>query len=328
MLFSFFPLIGTSIIGFVLFRVVPGDPALLMVGVGATQAQIQQEKIALGENLPIYQQYFIWLKDVVTGNFGDSLFYHRPVISLLLERLPATLELVLTAVVLALLLGVGIGVIAAMRENGFFDTAFRSFSYVALGIPDFIWGLIFILIFGSYLKIFPVTGRINPFINLNQITGFFLIDSLITGNLPAFVSSLRHIILPSFALALGLMAIIQRTVRSSLSEVLQEDYIITDKMKGLNEYYIIFVRALKNALIPTVTILGVQFTFLMGGSIIIELIFGWPGLGNLIFTAIQYKDLPLIQGIVMLYALIVILVNLVVDILYSFLNPKIRYGKV
>ncbi len=325
--YSIFPLLGVSVIGFVLFRLLPGDPALFMVGVGSSQADIDKMRIALGENLPLYQQYFIWLRDVLTGNFGTSLFYNQPVTTVILEKLPATLELVLFAVFLALVLGIGIGVFSAVRENTSVDTLARSFSYIGFGIPDFVWGLIFILVFGAYLKVLPVSGRIDPFINVHQVTGFLLLDSIITGNGPAFVSALQHIILPALALALVLTAIIQRTVRSSLIDVLREDYIVTDRMKGLSESYIVLVRGLKNAMIPALTILGVQFTFLMGGSIVIELIFGWPGLGSMIFTAIQYKDLPLVQGVVMFYALVVVVVNLVVDLLYSYLNPKIRYGR-
>ena len=325
--FSIIPFFGATLIGFVLFRVMPGDPAVLMVGVGSSQAQIQQMRAYLGENLPIYQQYFVWLHQIFTGNLGNSIFYAQPVSRVILSRLPATLELVLTATIIALLVGVGIGVLSALREGSKYDVTARSFSYVAFGIPDFIWGLLFILIFGSYLRIFPVSGRIDPFISFHSITGFFLPDSLIEGDIPALISVLDHLILPSLALALALMAIIQRTIRSSLAEVMQEDYIVTDRMKGLSETYVIYVRALKNSLIPTITILGVQFTFLMGGSILIEYIFGWPGLGSLILNAIQYKDFPLMQGIVVLYAVVVILVNLVVDLLYSFLNPKIRYAR-
>jgi len=325
--YSIFPLFGVSVIGFVLFRVMPGDPALFLVGIGATEQQIQAERIAIGENLPVYQQYFIWLKDVLSGNFGTSLYYNQPVTSVILERLPATIELVLFAVFLALILGVGIGVFSALRENTKGDTIARSFSYIAFGIPDFVWGLIFILVFGTFLRILPVSGEIDPFINLHQVTGYMLVDSLVTGNILAFFSVLQHLILPGLALALVLTAIIQRTVRSSMIDVLREDYITTDRMKGLSERYIVYVRALKNAMIPALTILGVQFTFLMGGSIVIELIFGWPGLGSMIFTAISYKDLPLVQAVVMFYALVVVIVNLVVDLLYSYFNPKIRYGR-
>jgi len=325
--YSIFPLLGVSVIGFVLFRVMPGDPALLLVGVGATQADIDKMRAALGENLPIYEQYLIWLKDMLSGNFGTSIYYNQPVTQVILQKLPATLELIAAAVVIALLLGVGIGVFSAIRENTKGDTIARSFSYVAFGIPDFVWGLIFILVFGALLKVLPVSGRIDPFINLHQVTGFMLIDSIITGNPAAFFSALQHLILPALALALVLTAVIQRTIRSSLIDVLGEDYIVTDRMKGLSESQIVFVRALKNAMIPTLTILGVQFTFLMGGSIVIELIFGWPGIGNMIFTAISYKDLPLVQGVVMFYAFVVVIVNLIVDLLYSYLNPKIRYGR-
>jgi peptide/nickel transport system permease protein len=325
--FSVFPLFGVSVIGFVLFRVMPGDPALFLVGIGATQEQIEAERIAIGENLPLYQQYFVWLKDVLSGNFGTSLYYNRPVTNVILEKLPATIELVIFAVFIAVMLGVGIGVFSALRENSKGDTLARSFSYIAFGIPDFVWGLIFILVFGAYLRILPVSGDLDPFINLHQVTGYLIVDSIITGNISALFSVVQHLILPALALALVLTAIIQRTVRSSMIDVMREDYIVTDRMKGLSETYIVYVRALKNAMIPALTILGVQFTFLMGGSIVIELIFGWPGLGSMIFTAISYKDLPLVQAVVMFYALVVVIVNLAVDLLYSYFNPKIRYGR-
>lgn len=326
-LYSIFPLFGVSVIGFVLFRVMPGDPALLLVGVGSTQADIEKMRIALGENLPIYQQYFIWLKDLLTGNFGTSLYYNEPVTSVILQKLPATLELVFAASILALIIGLGIGVFSALHENGKSDNAARAFSYIGFGIPDFVWGLIFILVFGALLKVLPVSGEIDPFVNLHRVTGIIVIDAIITGNPAALFSGMEHLILPALALALPFAVIIQRTARSSLIEILKEDYIVTDRMKGLSEFQIVFVRALKNAMIPTLTILGVQFTFLIGGSIVIELVFGWPGLGSMIFTAISYKDYPLMQGVVMLYAVVVVIVNLVVDLLYSFLNPKIRYGR-
>jgi ABC-type dipeptide/oligopeptide/nickel transport system permease component len=323
---SMISLLGGSVIGFVLFRIMPGDPALLMVGIGASEADIERMRIMIGENLPIYQQYIIWLRDVITGNLGTSLFYHEAVPDVILSKLPATLELIISALFLATVLGVVMGAISAVRGSMWYSKFLQSLSYMFLGIPDFVWGLIFVLVFGVFFRLLPISGRIDPFISVHAITGFFILDSVLTGNLPAFYSSTTHIILPALALALPLTAIIQKTMYSSMSSILNEDYILADRAKGLSERYIIFVRAMKNSLIPTVSILGVQTTFLIGGTVLIEIIFGWPGLGSLISTAIQYKDLPLLQGIVMTYALIVILINSCADIIYSTLNPKIRFG--
>lgn len=317
---------GVSIIGFVLFRIIPGDPVLMMVSPTASVEDIERLRHQLGFDLPIHVQYVRWLSDFLHGNFGTSIRYNADVMSLILGRLPATLELVIVSILIAFLIGVGIGIVSAVKSGGWYDRILTGFSFLGFSLPHFLWGIIFIIVFGAILQVLPVSGRIDIDVSVRQITGFYLIDTLVTGNLAGFKSALSHIILPSISLALSLIAILHRTLKSSLLNVLEEDYIFTDRMKGLPEKQIIFVRALKNALIPTITILGVQFTFLMGGSIIVEYIFGYPGMGTLLFTAVQYKDLPLLQGIVMVYALIVVVTNFIIDLTYTILNPKIELG--
>ncbi len=318
-------LFGISVIAFVIFRIVPGDPALLMVGPTATQQEIEEMRRLLGLTDPLHIQYLKWLSSVFSGDLGTSIRFDKPVVSLILEYLPATIELVVFGAVLALILGIILGVVTAVKR-GLIQKLGMIFSFLGFSIPHFLWGIIFIIIFGAVLRILPVSGRLDTGYYLPTITGFYLVDSLLLGRVDIFFNALAHIILPGMAIALSLIALVQRTLRSSLLEVMQQDYIYTDRMKGLSNAYILYVRALKNALIPTVTIFGVQFTFLMGGSIVVELIFGWQGLGSLIFTAVQYRDLPLIQGIVMTYALIVVIINLAIDLLYAYLNPKIRFG--
>jgi peptide/nickel transport system permease protein len=279
----------------------------------------------LGLNKPLLFQYGDWLKNFFTGNLGRSFRFGTSVFALVIERAPATLELVLYSVLMAFITGVVLGTISATKRGTWLDRGGTTFSFVGFAIPDFLWGIIFVIVFGAALRLLPASGRLSPGIDLQRITGFNLVDSILTGNLTAFGDSIIHLILPSIALALGLVAVVQRTLRSNLLEVMQEDYIFTDRMKGLPEWKIVLVRAMKNALIPCLTIVGVQFTFLIGGSILIELIFGWPGLGNLAFTAVQYRDLSLIQGIVVIYSIIVVITSFLIDMTYSYLNPKIRY---
>jgi peptide/nickel transport system permease protein len=271
---------GVSIVGFVLFRLLPGDPVELMVGPGYfAKEEMAALRARLGLDQPIYIQYFIWLRDFLSGNFGRSFRFDLNVIDLIMERLPATLELIIFSVIIALIIGVPIGVISAVKPGSWADRISQTTSFAGFAIPHFLWGIIFVVVFSAALRILPASGRLDMDIEVTRIIGFVLIDSLLQGNLSAFANALTHIILPSLALSMGLIAMIQRTLRSSMLDVLSEDYIFTDRMKGLSERYIIYVRALKNALMPVITIVGIQFTFLLGGSILVEKIYGWPGLG-------------------------------------------------
>ena len=326
LIYAVVSLFGVSVAAFVILRVIPGDPALLMVGPTASEADIEAMREYLGLTRPIPEQYLLWLRAVLRGDFGRSLRFNDAVMPLILRHLPATLELVLASVAVAFLVAVLIAVVSILKMGSPLETAGTFVGFLGFAIPNFLWGLIFIVVFGAVTHVLPVSGRIDSGLTVPRVTGFLLIDSLLARDLRAFASVLKHMILPTLALALPLIAMILRTLKSSLLDVMGEDYIFTDRMKGLSEVYIVCVRALRNALIPALTILGVQFTFLMSGSIIIEKIFSWPGLGLLALTGIQYRDFPLVQGLIVVYALILVVTNLVVDLLYGFLNPRIRYA--
>ncbi len=319
-------LFGVSIIAFVILRVIPGNPIAMMLPPQATQQDIIELKAQYGLDEPIPIQYGIWLKNVVQGDFGVSIHMKQDVMELITERLPATLELVLVATAIALILGIFIGTLSVMKKNTLVDRLGSLLAVLGLSIPDFLWGLLFVIFLGVFLNVLPISSRIAPTYTLETITGFFLVDSLIRLDFNAFYSSIRHIILPAFSLALPLTAIVIRVIKSSLLEVVKEDYILLARVKGLSERMVIFLHALRNALIPTTTIVGVQFGFLMGGTVLVEIIYSWPGLGKLAVTAIITRDLPLIQGIVLVLAFIFVTVNLIVDLLYTVMNPKIRYG--
>lgn len=318
-------LLGVSIIAFVILRVIPGNPIVMMLPPQATQEDIIQLKAQYGLAEPIPIQYGIWLKKVVQGDFGVSIFMKQDVMELILERLPATLELVLMATAIALILGILIGTLSVMKKNTLVDKLGSLLATLGLSIPDFLWGLLFIIFFGVFLNILPISGRIGSTYTLESITGFFLMDSLIKFDFKGFYSSVQHIVLPALSLALPLTAIVIRVVKSSLLEVVEEDFILMARVKGLSERVVIFLHALRNALIPTTTIVGVQFGFLMGGTVLVEIIYSWPGIGKMAVTAIIARDLPLIQGIVIVLAFIFVFVNLIVDLLYTVMNPKIRY---
>ena len=320
-------LLGVSVITFVILRIIPGNPIAMMLPPGATQEDIVMLTAQYGLDKPIPIQYGIWISKVIKGDFGVSIHMKQNVMELVMERLPATLELVFAATIIALILGIFIGTLSIMKKGTAVDKTGSFLAVIGLSIPDFLWGLLFILFFGVFWQVFPISGRIASTYTLKSVTGFFLIDSLIRLDFKSFYSSLNHIILPAFSLALPLTAIVIRVIKSSLLDVIKEDYILLARVKGLSEKVVIFIHALRNALIPTTTIVGVQFGFLMGGTVLVEIIYSWPGLGKLAVTAITTRDLPLIQGVVLVLAFIFVVVNLIVDLLYTVINPKIRYSQ-
>jgi peptide/nickel transport system permease protein len=317
---------GVTVLTFVLLRVIPGDPALLMAPVGASQADIAAIRVQFGLSGPIWAQYMAWIWGSVRGQFGKSLWLQQDAIGVIIERLPATLELALVALVLAVLGGILLGVLSVLRRRTWFESVTVSVGVLGVSIPNFIWGLLFIVFFGALLRLLPISGRIAPELEAVPATGFLLLDTLLRGDPRAFGSVLSHLILPAWALALPLLAMVFRTIRSDLLTAVREEYVVMEQVKGLGGLRILCWRALKNALIPTATLVGVQFGFLIGGTILIETIFSWPGIGQLTLAAFQYRDFPLIQGIVVIYAVSVILANFLIDLGYTFLNPKVRYA--
>ncbi|WP_306119311.1 MULTISPECIES: ABC transporter permease [unclassified Roseitalea] len=319
-------LFGVAVIVFVVIRVVPGNPVAMMLPPGATEADIARLNALYGLDKSIPEQFVIWLGGVVQGDFGTSISTRQPVLDLVLGRLPATLELSIFALVLAVIIG---GVMAltgtrfrGTRTEGAVDVA----NGVGLSVPDFLWGLVFILLFGVLWPIFHISGRISPALDLPFVTQFYVFESIVRLRFDLWWDLLTHMFMPALALAIPLAAIISQLLKQSLKETMHLDYVVLARTKGYGENRVIVGEALRNAVLPTLTLIGVQFTFLIGGTVIIERLFSYEGLGNMAIDAVINRDLPLIQGIVIVFALIFTVVNLIVDMLYAVLNPRLRHA--
>ncbi|KKB86756.1 peptide ABC transporter permease [Devosia limi DSM 17137] len=318
-------LIGISICAFAFVRVLPGDPILAMAGqhgVSPERYEILREQF--GYNLPIWQQYFNYVGNLLQGNFGTSLATKRPVLNEFMTLFPATVELAMVAMIFAIGVGVPAGVLAAVKRGSWIDQIAMSVALTGYSMPIFWWGLLLMMFFSAYLGWTPVSGRIALSFFLKPITGFMLIDTLLHGNWPAFVSALRHLILPAVVLGTIPLAVIARQTRSAMLEVLGEDYVRTAKAKGLSSRRVVSVHALRNALIPVVTTIGLQVGLLLGGAILTETIFSWPGIGKWMIDSIFKRDYVAVQSGLFLIACIVMAVNLIVDVLYAVINPRIR----
>jgi len=317
--------IGITIAAFAFIRMLPGDPIEAMAG----QHGITPERYAIlreefGFNLPIWEQYFRYVWQVLQGDFGISVATKRPVIQEFLTLFPATVELALFAMILAVALGIPAGIFAAIKRGSWFDQVTMGVALTGYSMPIFWWGLLLIILFSGYLGWTPVSGRIALTYFFPRVTGFMLIDSLIAGKPEAFVSALRHLILPSIVLGTIPLAVIARQTRSAMLEVLGEDYVRTARAKGLEPRRVVGVHAFRNALIPVVTTIGLQVGLLMAGAILTETIFSWPGIGKWMIDSISKRDYVSVQSGLLLIALIVMGVNLLVDILYAVINPRIR----
>jgi ABC-type dipeptide/oligopeptide/nickel transport system permease component len=316
---------GVAIVVFLFMRLTPGDPVDIMMGQGGavSTGEIEQLRHEFHLDEPLLTQLWLFLKDAVQGDLGYSYVQKRPVTELIAERLPATIELALSALFISLLVAMPIGIISAVRQNSMVDRLSMAGSFLGISMPSFWLGIILILLFSVRLHWLPVQGRIDFGLKLQRITGMYVVDSLLTRNWLALKSSIEHLILPSIALAAGVAAIIARVLRSSMVETLRQDYVTLARAKGQSEFLVVTKHTLRNALIPTVTVIGLQVGVLLGGNMIVETVFGWPGLGRLVVDAIFKRDFPLVQGAVMVYAFTFVIANLTVDILYNHLNPKI-----
>ena len=318
-------LLGVSIVVFFMVRAIPGDPAQIMLGQQATQEQVQQLRENLGLDKPIFVQYGLFLKDALRGDLGDSIVTGRPVTTELLTRLPATLELTTFAMLIAILVGIPVGVISAVRQYSLLDKTTSVLALTGISMPIFWLAMILVVIFGVNLELLPFPGRLDPTTGITAITGLVLVDSLLTLNFAGFWDGLLHLIMPALALATIPMAVIMRMTRSSMLEVMNEDYVRTARAKGVVPWRVVFKHALRNAMLPTITVIGLQTGLLMGGAIITETIFSWPGIGLYTYNSISSRDYASIQGVVLYAALLFVLVNLLVDILYAILDPRVRY---
>ena len=318
-------LLGVSVVVFLMVRAIPGDPAQIMLGQQATQEQVQQIRENMGLDKPIFVQYGLFLKDALRGDLGDSIVTGRPVTTELLTRLPATFELVAFAMLIAILVGIPVGVISAVRQYSLLDKSTSVLALTGISMPIFWLAMILVVIFGVNLELLPFPGRLDPTTGITAITGLVLVDSLLTLNFAGFWDGLLHLIMPALALATIPMAVIMRMTRSSMLEVMNEDYVRTARAKGVVPWRVVFKHALRNAMLPTITVIGLQTGLLMGGAIITETIFSWPGIGLYTYNSISNRDYASIQGVVLYAALLFVLVNLLVDILYAILDPRVRY---
>lgn len=318
-------LLGVSVIVFVLNRVIPGNPAELLLGPYATPHAVSQLEAAMGLNKPIFNQYLVWLRGVLRGDFGTSIQYQQPVLQLILERFPATVELTLASLCFALSGGIVAGAVSAVRHNSLWDAATTVASTLLMSLPVFWLGLMLTLIFSLDLHLFPFGGQLSVGISLHRVTGFDLLDSVLTGNLKAFGNALWHLILPAIALASFPLAAIARATRANMLDVIGQEYITTARAKGLARFAVYGRHALKNALIPIITVAGLYLGSQLAGAILVEVVFAWPGIGRLGYAAIEARDYPVVQGFILFVTLIFALVNIVVDVLYAVVDPRVQY---
>ena len=320
--------IGITLLVFVLIRLIPGDPIETMAGEhGIDPARLAQLRADYGFDKPLLVQYGLYLSRLVHGDLGRSIVTHAPVISEFRTLFPATIELSVCAILFALCLGLPAGIIAAVRRNSIFDHGVMGISLTGYSMPIFWWALLLILLFSVQLGWTPVSGRIAVQYFIEPVTGFLLIDTLIDGDFGAFRSALSHLVLPVIVLGTVPLAVIARMTRSAMLEVLGEDYIRTARAKGLPRFRVIAIHALRNALIPVVTVIGLQVGVLFTGAILTETIFSWPGVGKWLIEGINRRDYPVLQGGTLLIGAIVMIVNLLVDVTYGLINPRIRYAR-
>jgi ABC-type dipeptide/oligopeptide/nickel transport system permease component len=309
---------------FCVLRLLPVDPAAMSLPTTATIAEIEAKRREMGLDRPLPEQYVIWLSAALHGNFGRSIQFGRESGSLVAATLPATIELAGAAMVLAAIFGLGGGLLLFHLRGTWLEAVADFASILLLSIPEFLWGLILLFVFGVVLEILPFTGAVSPNLPQPHVTGFLLLDALLVGRLDVFASALRHLMLPALALGLAFSPAIMRVLRSTLFDVYHEDYIQQARLRGLSERQILLRHALKNAALPTLTLAGVQFGILFSGTLLVEVIYSYPGMGNLMVDAVRNADLPLIQAIGLTYCVAVLLINTVVDSLYLVLNPKLR----
>lgn len=334
-------LLGIAFIIFMFQRLIPGDPAVAMLGEHATEENVTRIRTQFGLDRPAFldrealaqgdlkgffdSQFIRYLGRLIRLDLGESIHRRIPVAETLAVRFPATFELAFLSLFIALLVGVPVGIISASRRNSLLDGTTMVGSLIGVSVPIFWLGIMEIMLFSVMFSWLPSGGRLSSDIKLEAITNFVLIDSLLTWNMAAFVDAVKHIIMPAIALATIPMAIIARMTRSSMLDVLQEDYVRTAKAKGLSERLVLIKHALRNALLPVITIIGIQAGTLLSGAVLTETIFSWPGIGKWVYDGILARDYPIVQGTTLLIAVIFLLINLLVDISYAMLDPRIRY---
>jgi peptide/nickel transport system permease protein len=321
-------LVGVLIVTFALSHVLPGSPIEMMLGHRPTQEQIDLARAEYGLDQPLPVQFFHYVSGVVQGDFGISLRTRQPVLNDLLERMTATFELTTLAVILVIVLGIPLGVLSAVRQNTLSDHITRSFSIAGMALPVFLIGMILQMVFYGWLRWLPLQGRMNVEVLLDfpfdRVTGIYLFDTLLSRQWPAFKSTVAHLVLPVLTLSIASLSIIIRITRNTMVEVLSEDYIRTAKAFGLPDRVIYFRYALKATLIPMMTVIGLTYGFMLGGSVVVEYVYDWPGLGGYVVGAITQSDFPAVMGVTLFLATIYLSINLIVDLLYFAADPRLE----
>ncbi len=322
-------LFGVITITFLMIAFSPGDPAIVMLGERASKEQVEKLRKELGLDKPKIVQYGIYISKIIKLDFGISIKTGQKVINEIFARFPATVELALCAIIFASLLGIIAGIISAVKQYSLFDYISMIGALIGVSMPIFWLGLVLIILFSVTLNILPTGGRIDIKFYFTPITNFYLIDSIIylikKGDIKILWSVITHLILPAITLSTIPLSIIARITRSSMLEVLKQDYIKTARAKGINEFKVITKHALRNAFLPIITVIGIQFGILLGGAVLTETIFAWPGIGKWVYNAIEARDIPAVQGGVIIISTLFVIINLTVDILYTFINPKIKF---
>jgi peptide/nickel transport system permease protein len=318
-------LIGVSMLVFGFIRLIPGDPAVTMLGERATPENTARLREQLGLNRPIHEQYLVFVGNALRGDLGTSVLRQEPVTREIIRRFPATIELSLGAILVALVIGVPAGIISAVRRNTWFDAGSMLVALTGVSMPIFWLALMLIFVFAVVLHWFPSGGRLAATSDFKPITNLLLLDTLLRGNLESFIEALRHLALPAIALGTIPMAIVARMTRSSMLEVLNHDYIRTARAKGLQERVVMVRHALRNALLPVITVIGLQVGILLSGAILTETVFAWPGIGRWLVDAIYARDYPIVQGVTLFIAIVFVVINLAVDVLYTWVDPRVRF---
>lgn len=313
-----------SILLFTALRVLPVDPAAMSMPPNATKDEIEAARRDMGLDRPLPEQYAIWLGRAVHGDFGRSIHHRRDAGALVRETLPGTIELALAAMAVSSLLGLGGGLLLFALRDRKLEPVAETITTLMMSVPEFLWALLFIFVFGVLLQAMPFTGRLDPGMKLPGLTGFLLLDAILTARADILWSALVHLVLPAIALGLAFAPPIMRVLRASLIDTYHEDYIRQARLRGISETRILLRHALKNAVLPTLTLMGVQFGFLFGGSLLVEVIYSYPGMGNLMVDAVRNADLPIIQVVGLTYCVVVLVINSLVDGLYLVLNPRLR----
>src|SRR6476659_4281558 len=316
-----------SLLVFLLLHAAPGDPADLLLSDEASAADIAEARHRWGLDQPIYVQYIRFLANIMSGDLGMSFKYADPVISLIGERLPATVELAIASMLIALFAGIPLGVWAGAKPNSWADNLGSTFGFFGISMPSFWLGIMLILIVSGHFNWLPSSGRNTYGVTQGDASGFYIIKNLLTGDLKSAWDGIKHIIMPAIALGTGMMGLVMRVTRSSVLEIMSEDYVRTARAKGLGENTVLWRHVLPNALVPVITVVGLELGTLLSGSIIVETVFAWPGSGSLLISAIQSRDYPLITGTVLTYTVAFVVINFAIDILYALVDPRIRFGK-